>query len=176
MSATIVTERPAEAPPSPPPAASVAVAPPAPVRRAEGIREPGWRVRIAVLWIVVAVSMSAVMLLTVVEPGVIAAAMAGKTPEGTDFTPAITVLFALCWLVPLAMAVLTVTLRAGINRPVNLVMGLVAAVWWLLEFTEGEGFRAALLMATAASIAGLLIAWHAWRWPRPSLTTPTPTG
>ena len=124
-----------------------------------------WKARIAFLWLFLAVGMSAVMVLTILEPGVLSQAIAGKLPTGEEITATITVMFALFWLVPLVMAFLTLALKDSIVRPANLVAGLLASVIWFSDFFEGNEFGAASIVVATMVIAGLLIAWHAWRWP-----------
>ncbi|HEX8967423.1 MAG TPA: hypothetical protein VF937_06060 [Chloroflexota bacterium] len=124
---------------------------------------------------VFAVSMSAVMVLTIMEPGVISQAIAGKMPDGSDITTTTSIMFALFWLVPMTLAVLTLTLPAAINRPANIVLGLLASVLWATDFLEGHPFGGASLMIIAVVIAGLLISWFAWKWPTSGRGMPTPS-
>ncbi len=131
----------------------------------ETVDELHWKVRIAFLWLFLAVGMSAMMILTIMEPGVISQALAGKLPNGEDITATVTVMFAAFWLIPLAMAVLTLVVKDSISRPVNAVVGLLAGVIWFTDFFEGQDFGGASVVTAGLVLAGLLIAWHAWKWP-----------
>jgi hypothetical protein len=132
----------------------------------ETVQELHWKLRIAFLWLVLAVGMSAVMVLTIMEPGVISQAIAGKLPNGEDITATITIMFALFWLIPLTMAFLTLAVDASIGRPANLILGVVAGLIWFSDFFEGQGFSGGSVVVGVMVIAGLLISWHAWKWPR----------
>lgn len=167
------------APSQPPPAGDVSTAPvassiPSAPPTVETVEELHWKVRIAFLWLFLAVGMSAMMILTIMEPGVISQAISGKLPTGEDITTMVTVMFALFWLIPLSMAMLTLLAKDSISRPVNAIVGLLAGVIWFTDYFEGHDFSGASIVTAALVIAGLLISWHAWRWPRArSLTSPT---
>lgn len=138
---------------------------PAPTREAERVQELQWKLRIAVLWMFLAVSTSAHVLLMIMTPGTIAAAIAGKLPDGSEMNAAATIEVALFWLVPFTMAFLTLTLSKAINRPANIALGLLASVMWSWDALEHLALDGVSLMTLATIIAGLLIVWHAWTWP-----------
>ena len=85
------------------------------------------------------------------------------------------VMVLLFCLVPLAMAFLTQVLKDPINRYANAVLGVVATVMWAWDLAEhshqGTGEIGAPLLLVTFIIAGLLIVWHAWRWPKPTGST-----
>lgn len=125
-----------------------------------------WRVRVAVLWVAMAVCMSAHVIAVIVTPG--NTLMQGEM-EGGPITTELLLFASLFWLVPLAMAVLALALKDAAARWANAVVALVAAVLWGSELPaaviDGAAFSAEMLMAIVAALLGLLIAWHAWRWP-----------
>jgi len=69
-----------------------------------------WKMRISVLWIFLAVSMSAAMILYIMGPGVINDIIAGEMEE-MEISAGVLMLFALFWLIPLIMAFLTLVLK-----------------------------------------------------------------
>ena len=128
------------------------------------------KARLSVLWVFMAVGMSAYMFLYFMMPGAIEEVMAGKM-EGMELSEAIMVVFALYWLIPLVMAVLCLTLNGSANRWLNFVLGILFALWFILGIFEHqvwgeESSIAVLLMYIAAIVVGALIAWFAWKLPK----------
>jgi len=82
-----------------------------------------WRLRITVLWIFLAVSISAAMILYIMSPGIVEEIINGEM-EGMEITSWIFIIFALFWLIPLIMAFLTLVLKESINRWSNFIIGL----------------------------------------------------
>jgi hypothetical protein len=126
-----------------------------------------WRTRIAVLWIFLAVGMSASLLLWLASPGALGELMEGRAGE-EEITTAMMIFVTLFWLVPLTMAFLTLVLRDPVNRYANAGVSVVATgmwIWDVIEHLAGEGFSAATVVTAAMILAGLGILWHAWKWP-----------
>jgi len=80
------------------------------------------------------------------------------------------IMFALLILIPLAMAFLTLVLTDKVNRWANGVLGLLVAILMIPDLSgalsEGK-FSGDVLVMVASMVAGLLIVWHAWKWPEP---------
>jgi hypothetical protein len=137
-----------------------------------------WRIRIAVLWVFLAVGMSAAMLLTLAAPGNLDQIMEGRFGD-MEFTAGALVFMAMFWLVPLIMAFLTMILRGRVNRYVNAGMGVLLTAMWTWDLVEhlasGEEFIGGPLVVAAMIVAGLTILWHAWKWPtaHEELVTPS---
>jgi hypothetical protein len=127
------------------------------------------KVRIAVLWLVSAVIMSASMALFLLQPGSIDEVMAGEM-EGLQISSASLLFMALFWLIPLAMAVCSVTLRDSANRWTNVIVGLVFAVFYvfhLLGHIMGGPFPFEhLVLSVVTIVVPALIVLYAWRWPK----------
>jgi hypothetical protein len=129
------------------------------------------KVRLAVLWVFEAVATTAWTLLSLVVPDVIKEIMAGSW-EGMPVSEGFLIFFSLFWLVPLIMAVLSVSLKDAANRWTNVVLGIIFAVFYVFHLighiVEGRtAFLGFLLFGSAVCIAvPALIAWYAWRWPR----------
>jgi len=73
-------------------------------------------------------------------------------------------------LLPLAMAFLTLVLRDPVNRYANAILGVVATAMWAWDLAEhsSTGLEVGALITVTLIIAGLLIVWHAWKWPKPA--------
>lgn len=132
-----------------------------------------WKLRITVLWISLAAWQSASVTLLLTEPGVLRDLMAGHV-EGVDVQSAgAQIVTALSWLVPMAMAYLTLVLNDDTNRSTNALLGGGGALYGVTALTAAPaGAAGAQLVGGVAILVNLLILWHAWKWPRPSEVTP----
>jgi hypothetical protein len=122
-----------------------------------------WKTRIAVLWIFMAVAMSAHSILYFMEPGAVAEV------EGMQLSAGMLLFMALFWWVPLVMAVLSLTLKDSANRWANFVVGIVFTILNIVHLAEHLAEPSAdmiLLIGSTIVVTGL-IAWFAWRWPKP---------
>lgn len=131
--------------------------------------------QISVLWISLAVLMSAAMVLSLFGGGadVLDGIRAGEL-EGMQITSGLTMLFALFWLVPLAMAFLTVTLPLTVNRWVNVVVGAVWALMSGLDAVQHLGageLSAEPLLVVVMTLVSVLVVWLAWGLSKPASTT-----
>ena len=126
------------------------------------------KIKISVLWIFSAVSMSAAMIIMFMEPGIIEQLMTGELPGG-KLSEGMLVLFAIFWLIPLIMAFLTQILKYSLNRWVNLILGIIFALSIIYDFTNHltTGFLplSHLLIMIFMFIVPALIAWYAWKLP-----------
>ncbi|MDJ0960732.1 MAG: DUF6326 family protein [Acidimicrobiia bacterium] len=127
-----------------------------------------WKVKLSILWVALAVGMSAHMLLIVAEPGILEELMEGRI-EDMEITSGMLVFFALFWIVPLLMAYLVHVLGDRANRLANAGLGVVMTVMWvwdLVAHSVNEGFSGVWLTLAGMTAASLGIVWHAWKWPK----------
>lgn len=129
-----------------------------------------WKTRIAVLWIFLAVGLSAAMFLSFMEPGVIEDLISGKH-DGTQIGEGLIFLFAILWFIPLIMAFLSLTLKDSTNRWTNFVLGILFAIFYVVDFINnltGEELPAiaSVVMFVLLIVVAALIAWHAWKLPK----------
>jgi len=120
------------------------------------------KIRIAVLWIFMAVAMSAHVVLYFMGPGAI-----GEI-EVMQMGAGMLLFMAIFWWVPLVMAVLSLTLKDSANRWANFVLGIVFTVLNIVHLTEHLAQPSAhqiLIIGSTVVVTGL-IAWFAWRWPK----------
>jgi hypothetical protein len=129
------------------------------------------KVRIMVLWLISAVIMSASMAIFFLEPGSIEEVMAGRM-EGLAISSASLLFMALFWLIPLAMAFITVTLRDSANRWTNVIVGLIFAVFYvfhlLRHILQGSLPIEAAVFCVLTILVPAAIVWYACRWPKPT--------
>jgi hypothetical protein len=134
----------------------------------EAIKEKiALKIRLAVLWLFVAVAMSANTILYLVVPGVIDEVRTGEV-VGMQTTPELLLVMAITYFwVPLVMAVLSLSLRGRGNRLANIVLGIFYSVFILFELVMNittVAYPYLILMDISAIVVSGLIAWYAWKW------------
>ena len=122
------------------------------------------KIRIAVLWIFMAVAMSAHGVLSVFEPGVIEQITSGEMQIGAGMF----VFMSLFWLVPLIMAFFSVTLKDVANRWANIILGIaftVLNVFHLTEHLAHPSVHQSLVIGSTVVVTALVV-WYALKWPK----------
>jgi len=122
-----------------------------------------WKIRISVLWLFMAVAMSAHSVLAFTERDV--AEQMWEMQMGAGML----VFMALFWLVPLIMAALSLTLKDSANRWANIVLGIVFTllnIWHLVEHLTTAPAAHQILIIASTVVVTALIAWCAWKWPK----------
>ena len=122
------------------------------------------KTRIAVLWVFMAVAMSAHGLLVAMVPGGLEKAISEVESMGSGML----VFMALFWLVPLWLAFVSMTLKGSANRWVNFILGIIFTLLNIWHFTEhvAEPAVEQILIIGSTVVVTALIAWYAWRWPK----------
>ncbi len=127
------------------------------------------KIRIAILWIFLAVAMSASMILWFMGPGAIDEIMSGIA-EGMQINTALLLFFLLFWLIPLIMAFLSVTLKDVANRKTNIILAIIFIIFYvghlLRHLTLGPLPLEHLVMCVLTILLPALIFWYAWKWPK----------
>ena len=134
-----------------------------------------WKIKVSVLWLFIAVTRVANMMLYFLIPGVIDKIRSGEVlgfnmlQVGTE----ILLIMAITYFwVPLVMAVLSLTLKDKANHWVNVILGIFYVGVILFELTvtittvvepyvTRRPFLA--LMDIPALVAPVLIVWYAWK-------------
>jgi hypothetical protein len=128
-----------------------------------------WKMRISVLWIFMAVAMSATMLLALLGPGVIEEIITGEV-EGMQINSGLLAMFSLFWLIPLVMAFLTLILKDKVNRWTNIILGgfftFFNIVHIIGHLAGGKVTIEHWLFGIPTIVVAFLIFWHAWKWPK----------
>jgi hypothetical protein len=125
------------------------------------------KTRLAVLWLFVAVTMSANTLLYLIVPGVIDEIRAG-TVVGMQAGPELLLTMAIMYYwVPLVMAVLSLTLKDKANCWASIIVGIFYVGFILFELfmnVTTVSYPYVILMDTSAIVVAALIAYSAWKW------------
>ena len=125
------------------------------------------RIRIIVLWIFVAASITTEAALYVYEKGQIEKMISGEAGN----TSGDILIWTCRWLIPFVLAFLTVSLSNKACRMTNLVLGAIFVVFNIFQFVMrlalGQYMPAFLIIIILSSIiVSVLILWYAIRWPR----------
>jgi hypothetical protein len=134
------------------------------------------RMRIATLWVLSAVAMSAHMILMSLDP-----VPMRKTAEWAAAAgPGDWMSVAVFWLVPLWMAFAATAMKDSVNRRINLVVAAALTILNAYHFVicgvplmaggpyeRPTAHHALLVGSTVAATA--LIFFYAWKWPRPEV-------
>jgi len=121
-----------------------------------------WKIRISVLWIFMAVAMSAHSVLAFMEPG------AMEQIGEMQISAGMFLFMALFWWVPLVMAVLSVTLKNLANRWTNMILGIVFTalnIFHLIEHLADPSAHQILIIGSTVVVTALIF-WHALKWPK----------
>ena len=127
------------------------------------------KIKIAILWIFLAVAMSASMILWLMGPGAIDEIMSGMM-EGMSISTGLLLFFALFWLIPLIMSFLSVTLSDNVNRKANIILGAIFTIFYIghlfMHLVRGPLTILILLMCILMILPPALIFRYAWKWPK----------
>lgn len=123
-----------------------------------------WKIKISVLWLFASIAFLAHQIIVLMEPGVIAQLMAGIA-EGKQISPDMILFSAILMLVPMVMAFLSLTLKDSLNRWLNIIVGAVFAVLWLISVIAAaqSAYWGGALMTLSAAVASSLIVWYSWK-------------
>jgi len=127
-----------------------------------------WKIKIAVLWGIFGYAWVVFGALGLYEPGYIEQIIAGEIVGEGPITPEMILLLAIVLLIPPIMAFLSLTLKDSISRWVNIIGGIVFAVFGLLDpiqYLERQSAYSAhvILIGIVQVVAAVLIVWFAWK-------------
>ena len=125
--------------------------------------------KLAVLWLFVAVSNSAIITIALLAPGVIDDIRSGQV-LGAQIGPELLLVMAITYYwIPLVMSVLSVTLKNSINRWANIIAGMLYAFFVLNEMISNivsVAYFYGIMMHVSEVVIVALIVWFAWKWPK----------
>jgi len=124
------------------------------------IKKIDTKVLLSTLWIVVMINMLKADILSLYIPG--AAEEVAKTAASTGASiPQLMLVGAIMGQLAIAMIVLSRVLKYGINRWVNIVIGIVTIAYIWGGAASSPHY---IFIATVETICLLLIIWFAWKW------------
>ena len=123
------------------------------------------KIKLALFWVALMFFYIYNDLLSMFKPGTVEELFGGSL-EGIVFTQEMLFGAALLMALPSIMIFLSLTLKAKLNRMVNIIVGIfhmVVLVGTLLVPGDLWVFYATYMVFEAVFI--ILIVWHAWKWP-----------
>ena len=117
-----------------------------------------WKIKIAVLWIVVECGMFAVPMVEQHIPGYMEEIIPQTTPE-------VMMLLAIIVMIVPLMAFLSLTLKDSINRWLNIILSIFFLATMpisIIDFPTAY-LPSILIIAMVEVVALALIIWHAWK-------------
>jgi hypothetical protein len=126
--------------------------------------------RLSVLWVIMAVGTVSAMFLSLLMPGVIGGIMAGEM-EGMELTEGMMGIYALFFIIPIALAIVSLTLKGSANRWLNFIFGIIWVIWFIVEiFGHAIGGEAASIAVWLMIITGIVVSacivYFAWNMPK----------
>ena len=120
------------------------------------------KIKLAGLWLIEMGALLAFSLLWIMEPGMIDQLMTGVV-EGVA-VPDMLIALAIGLLIPLVMALLSMTLKNPANRWANII---VAIFFFVLGIITGHyTYAHSIIISLFEFLVLALIIWYAWKWPK----------
>ena len=120
------------------------------------------KMKLAALWLIEEGALLAFSLLWIMEPGMIDQLMA-EVVEGMA-VPDMLITLAIGFLIPLAMALLSMTLKNPSNRWANIIVAIVFIVLGII--TGHYTYAHSIIISLFEFVVLALIIWYAWKWPK----------
>jgi hypothetical protein len=122
------------------------------------------KIKISVLWVTLMFLFIYGDILSFFEPGNIGEIMAGKMGP-FSVTQVGLLVSSILMMIPTMMVCLCLTLKAKLNRWVNIILGIFYAAVALANLI-GEIWAYYITFGIVEIVFSLLIVWCAWKWPK----------
>lgn len=123
------------------------------------------KIKLSALWVTLMLFYIYADILGFYSPGIIESVMTGKI-AGFELSEGYLLIMAVWMAVPSLMVILSLILKAGINRWVNLVVAILSLIILAATFFVGEFSIRYAIQALVEAVLMVLIFWYAWTWPR----------
>ncbi len=122
------------------------------------------RIKISILWLLVVALLLAKFSIALLEQGVISKIMEGQY-EGQGLGPEVLLASTILFLIPLAMAFLSLMLKSSLNRWTNVILGTFFFISGLSDVPGSIAELSAhgLLLDISVLLSTALIVWYAWK-------------
>jgi len=121
------------------------------------------KIKLAALWVAVALSYLLGDLLTFYESGFIEEVIAGRGAGGMLITQEVLLGIAILVVIPIVMVLLSVTLKDKVNRWANIVLGIVYIGASLITLPMST-YAFYIFLGIVEAVFAALIVWHAYKW------------
>ncbi|MFW9825860.1 MAG: DUF6326 family protein [Candidatus Thorarchaeota archaeon] len=121
------------------------------------------KVKLSALWCALMFFYAYTDILGFYAPGHISELITGEI-AGIQITPVFLLSSAILMAIPSLMVFLSLTLKAKINRPTNIIIGIALSIVLLATFFTGDNPAYYILYGTIEELLLVLIILHAWKW------------
>ncbi len=122
------------------------------------------KIKLSVLWVALLFLYLYNDVLSLFRADMIEEIIAGELPIGSQIS---FVGFAILMAIPIVMVFLSLTLKAKVNRWVNIILGIFHAGILLASLlAPGEIWAYSALYMISEAVFIALIVGHAWKWPK----------
>lgn len=122
------------------------------------------KIKLAALWVAMMLLYIYADILSLFRPGQVQEILKGMMgPFPATQTSLLTA--SILMIIPAVMVFLSLTLNAGVNRPINILFGVL---YTLVNISNliGETWVYYLAFGVVEIMCTGLILWHAWKWPK----------
>ena len=123
------------------------------------------RTKLSALWITLMLFYIYADILGFYTPGNIESVVSGEI-GGVQITQGFLFVMAVWMAIPSVMVFLSLTLRASVNRWVNILVGSLSILALVATFFAGEISARYTFQAILEGVLMVAIIWSAWTWPR----------
>jgi hypothetical protein len=122
------------------------------------------RIKLSALWITLMLLYIYADILGFYTPGNIESVVSGEI-GGVQITEGFLFMMAIWMAVPSVMVILSLTLKANVNRWLNILVSIVSIFALGATFFVGEFSVRYTFQAILEAVLMALIIWYAWKWP-----------
>ena len=123
------------------------------------------KIKLSALWVTLMLFYIYADIVGFYSPGNIEKVISGDI-GGIQITEGFLFVMAVWMAIPSAMVFLSLQLKAGANRWVNIVTGIFSFVVLGATFFAGEFSARYTFQAIVEGVLIVLIVWYAWKWPK----------
>jgi hypothetical protein len=123
------------------------------------------RVKLSALWITLMLFYIYADILGFYTPGNIESVVSGEI-GGVQITEGFLFMMAIWMAIPSVMVFLSLTLRANVNRWVNILVAIFSIFALAATFFAGEISARYAFQAILEGLLMVAIIWSAWKWPK----------
>ena len=122
------------------------------------------KIKLSALWVAVMFLYASADIKAFFVPGIIEEIIAGES-RGIPITQVSLLGTAILMIIPSVMVFLSLTLKANVNRWVNIILGIFYTGVMLISLLMPGVWAYYLAYASVEIVLTSLIAWYAWKWP-----------
>jgi hypothetical protein len=123
------------------------------------------KIKLSALWVTLMLFYIYADILGFYTPGNIEKIMLGEI-GGIQITEGFLLIMAIWMAIPSVMVFLSLTLKANVNRWVNIIVAVLSIVALAATFLVGEFSMRYTVQAIVEAVMIVLIVWYAWMWPK----------